>query len=353
MEAQHSPQILATVGEQTIKMQSSPETDEWQLVWCHERCHKVELEPLRTSFTDIVEKANGSLMCLKKATGFGRWLSRTPDVPFVLLADWREAKPCWDILAQDTPKHLQFTLVYTEQERQFKQASQWAASLRARGSRNTVHVVPSHLKITDLAEYAVRMLQRNKAIIGPAGLRRIASHPGTPLDGLHRVASTPSVSPCEGLRRVSSFPGCQIEALSPTCASPTAGPPGVWATQSPQIWACKAPAWPRDIQIDQSSEWEAMQQWPQEALDCEGMAAQGMFNVCKTLAWPQQQPQLEKQITPPSTPLTRESSMSFIDAEAAKWAKPVADVLSSLFKTESWEDIQSALIKSEPEIYED
>lgn len=355
-EAQPSAQILATVAEQGMKAPASAESVEgWQFVWCHERCHKVDLEPLRASFAETVEKANGTLMCLKKATGFGRWLSRMPNVPFVLLADWREAKPCWDVLSQEMPNQLQFTLVYTEQERQFKQASQWAATLRARGGRNAIHVVPSHIKNTELADYVVRMLQRNKAMVCPAGMRRIASHPGTPCEGMRRVTSSPTVSPCEGIRRVSSFPGCQPEALSPTSAAVAGPPPGVWATQSPQsTWACKSPAWPRDVQIDQSMEWEAMQQWPQDSLECDGEVTQGQYDTCKALpVWPLQSPQQHKDIITPCSPMGAQSPSSFVDTEAAKWAKPVAAVLSSIFKSESWEDIQSALQLSEPDYYED
>jgi len=355
-EAQPTTQILSTVADQGIKAPSSTDSGEgWQLVWCHERCHKVDLEELRNSYSETVEKASGSLMCLKKATGFGRWLTRMPNIPFVLLADWREAKPCWDVLSQDTPHQLQFTLVYCEQERQFKQASQWAASLRARGSRNAIHVVPIHVKCTELAEYAVRMLQRNKAIVCPAGMRRIASHPGTQslpqCEGLRRVTSCSSVtgvtSPMgEMLRRVSSFPGCQPEALPPTGVAAAGPPPGVWVAPSPQAW-CKVE------QIDQSMAWAALEQWPQEAMECEGMAMQ--MSACKALAlWSQSS--LQKEMTPPCSPISTTpggSPASFVESEQGKWATPVARVLSSIFKSESWEDISSALQLAEPDQYED
>jgi hypothetical protein len=342
------PAILATVADQGAKSPTSAVGGEgWQLVWCHERCHKVDLEPLRTSFSETVEQANGSLLCLKKATGFGRWLARMPNIPFVLLADWREAKPCWEILAQDQNSQLLFTLVYTEQERQFKQASQWAASLRSRGCRNVVNVVPSHIKISELADYVVRTLQRNKTMVYPAGMRRVASHPGT--DAMNQIASSPG-SPCEGMRRVSSFPGCQSEGSSPSARGP---PPGVWASQSPQgAWACKTTVWPRDVQVDQSMEWEAMQQWGQAELECEGMV--GKFNTCKSpTLWSQDEGKWMQVGGPTTFVAVPGPRKTFVETEASKWAKPVAEVLSSICKSASWEEIRSALQVSEPDFYED
>merc|ERR1712032_285402 len=257
-------------------------------------------------------------------------------------------------IAQDAPNELQFTLVYTEQDRQFKQASQWAATLRARGSRSAVHVVPSHIKDSELADYAVSMLQQNKTIACPAGMRRVASLPSTSGQELCKVASSSSISLCEGLRRVSSFPGCVTEAMSPNRTDAFGTPPGVWSAQSQQLaWSCQVPAWPRDEQIDQRLDWEAMQQWPQETLKVENIAMQGQFNDCKPLSmWPENQ-QLQQKITPPCSPGGASTPTSFVDAEACKWSKPVADVLGSIFKTESWEDIQNALLLSEPEFYED
>jgi len=379
-EAQPSAQILATAaGEQGLKVIDPSQADSsegWQLVWCHERCHKVDLDPVRDAFTEAIGKANGSLVCLKKATGFGRWVSRMPNVPFVLLADWREAKPCWDILSEDVPHEMQLTVVYTEQERQFKQASQWAASLRARGARNIIHVVPVHITSADLADYAVRLLQRNKAMVCPAGMRRIASHPGTTLplangacEGLRRATSSNGVSNLaspisEGIRRVSSFPGfCQAEALL-GAAGP---PPGVWAARAQALWACKPGAYPGpqvSVQIDQSMDWAALEQW-QEAAEGEGLALQRLAGKALLPPWPQRlggmAPGTPQKGTPPCSPTSTDwcctspggSPFSFVEAEQGKWSKPVAAVLASIFKSESGQDIQFMLQQSEPDHYED
>ena len=150
-------------------MQQTTDAEVWQLVWRYERSHKVELEPLRLSLTETVEKAKGSLVCLKKATGFGRWLSRKPNIPFVLLAHWREAKPCWDAICQENPTQLQFTVGYTEQETQYKQASWWAASQRARGCRNAIHVVPMHVEGIELASCVVKAVHLRPMLVLPPG----------------------------------------------------------------------------------------------------------------------------------------------------------------------------------------
>eukprot|EP00931_Biecheleriopsis_adriatica_P064155 TRINITY_DN38983_c0_g1_i1.p1 TRINITY_DN38983_c0_g1~~TRINITY_DN38983_c0_g1_i1.p1 ORF type:complete len:298 (+),score=48.50 TRINITY_DN38983_c0_g1_i1:143-1036(+) len=67
---------------------------QWRLVWCHELCHKPASQELRSVILHLVEKGGGRFTCHKKAARFLDWWVKNGDIPFVLLTDWREVKPC-------------------------------------------------------------------------------------------------------------------------------------------------------------------------------------------------------------------------------------------------------------------
>eukprot|EP00442_Polarella_glacialis_P005043 CAMPEP_0115071812 /NCGR_PEP_ID=MMETSP0227-20121206/13883_1 /TAXON_ID=89957 /ORGANISM="Polarella glacialis, Strain CCMP 1383" /LENGTH=296 /DNA_ID=CAMNT_0002458491 /DNA_START=210 /DNA_END=1100 /DNA_ORIENTATION=- len=71
----------------------------WALVWVHEKCHKPENVELRTNLVQLVQKASGGAVCIKKAQKFQEWLL-TNTLPYVLLTDWREAKPCLESIEE-------------------------------------------------------------------------------------------------------------------------------------------------------------------------------------------------------------------------------------------------------------
>lgn len=50
-------------------------------------------------------------------------------MPLVLLTDWRETKPCMQILAKHSFHHPQVTLVYTQGQKQLSLASRWVCTL--------------------------------------------------------------------------------------------------------------------------------------------------------------------------------------------------------------------------------
>jgi len=111
----------------------------WRVVWCHERCHKRESEDLRRELGEACRAVGASLVCLKKAGKFADWLhggqrngSRKP-TPYVLVSDWREAKPCMDFLARDHPSSRPLlTVLLCDERRHFERASTWAHSLPPR-----------------------------------------------------------------------------------------------------------------------------------------------------------------------------------------------------------------------------
>lgn len=275
-------------------------------------------------------------MCLKKAVQFGRLLSRRPTLPFVLLADWREAKPCWDILAEGVPDQLQLIVVYTEQDRQVKQAARWAETRSQHGCEVPVHVVPGHVAQAEVAAYLVRILQDGKLLACPTG-PRIVRRPITQVREQHRVVGSSGIDFCAGMRRVSSFPGCQPELL-PLASVAAVGPPlAIWTLQPAQsLWMCKAASMTACMQ-DQILDSEEPPQ----------RASETMSEKCAG------GPQKHMQLDHPQSPHFAAESASFVDQEAAKWAKPVADMLSSIFTSESLEDVERQLALCQPDYYED
>lgn len=66
-------------------------------------------------------------MCHKKAAKFGAWLSNTEQPNYVLLTDWREAKPCMDIISSSC-KFIRM-IVFCEMETTFRKAIEWVRHL--------------------------------------------------------------------------------------------------------------------------------------------------------------------------------------------------------------------------------
>jgi hypothetical protein len=78
-------------------------------------------------------------VCHKKAAKFEAWLSSAVQPNYILVADWREAKPCIEV----TSKGFKFSqmIVYCETDSTFRKASEWACQLPFEAG--LVHVVNS------------------------------------------------------------------------------------------------------------------------------------------------------------------------------------------------------------------
>lgn len=99
----------------------------WRLIWCHERCHKGECELLRNTVNEAAAQAGARLIALKKASKFAMWLGRTRRPPFILLTDWREAKPCMRIITQVHPEPWPAAvIVLCSLQQQVGRAAVWA-----------------------------------------------------------------------------------------------------------------------------------------------------------------------------------------------------------------------------------
>jgi hypothetical protein len=99
-----------------------------QLVWCYEHCHKLDNADLRNQFSLMAQKCGAHLVRLKKASTFAEWASH-PRPPFILIAEWREAKPLMRVLRNGAMPFI--TFVYSETPRSALRAHAWVSTLDA------------------------------------------------------------------------------------------------------------------------------------------------------------------------------------------------------------------------------
>eukprot|EP00927_Polykrikos_kofoidii_P075112 TRINITY_DN71177_c0_g1_i1.p1 TRINITY_DN71177_c0_g1~~TRINITY_DN71177_c0_g1_i1.p1 ORF type:complete len:261 (-),score=38.05 TRINITY_DN71177_c0_g1_i1:52-834(-) len=129
---------VGMVQEETVQVQDK--RGWWRLIWCHERCHKAVNEKRRQGMSDSANTLGGSLICFKKAKAFRHWMGRAKRPMYVLVADWREGKPCMqtvsNLAAEDRPS---VTVIVCDTDRQKHKALQWAKILPAEAG--LVHVV--------------------------------------------------------------------------------------------------------------------------------------------------------------------------------------------------------------------
>merc|ERR1719297_567027 len=94
---------------------------------------------------DQVTKAHGTVLRFRKAAGFGRWLEEPslegPEMPWVLLTDWREVKPCLELL-RASARQPGLILVHTSSEKQYKRSLEWKASMKTTAGDNLFILPP-------------------------------------------------------------------------------------------------------------------------------------------------------------------------------------------------------------------
>jgi len=95
------------------------------LVWCNEHIHKPQCDAQRIAVSTAVAQAGASLLCLKKGAQFSTWAAAACRAPFVLLTNWREAKPCMAAAQQHPWSYPVFTVVICEQHVQYMRARAW------------------------------------------------------------------------------------------------------------------------------------------------------------------------------------------------------------------------------------
>jgi hypothetical protein len=111
----------------------------WRVVWCYERCHKQESVAQREKIRMATKACDATLICLKKAKQFAEWTERGPRPPFMLVADWREAKPCIKVICSpECQSKPILTVVVCTSQQQHSRASTWAQTLPP--SAGCVHI---------------------------------------------------------------------------------------------------------------------------------------------------------------------------------------------------------------------
>jgi len=86
----------------------------------------------RDAIRVATESWGASLICLKKAKQFSLWAERVARPPFMLVADWREAKPCIKVICGTECCNKPFlTVIVCTSLQQHSRASLWAQSLPA------------------------------------------------------------------------------------------------------------------------------------------------------------------------------------------------------------------------------
>lgn len=164
----------------------------WRFVWCSERCFKDENLDRREKLGDFAQERCGKLLCMRKAKRFGHWLEAQKDErfePYVLLTDWREAKPCLkEIIEIPQATQPTFMVVFCETQMLVKRVQEWSAAV-ARVSGLSFQVRPA--VALDLLE--VLLVGSARALVAYDGFlsapdqvaSKVALAPGVASGGLH------------------------------------------------------------------------------------------------------------------------------------------------------------------------
>jgi len=127
----------------------------WKLVWCHQDCHKPELDPVRRTLMAAAQAVGASLVCLKRAQRFEEWVSYRQRPPFALLTNRREVVGCLQASAeQPASNRPAFTIVACEEDSRQKHGSPvWVQQLGTAGGPVLTRQSPEDVG-TILAELA-------------------------------------------------------------------------------------------------------------------------------------------------------------------------------------------------------
>lgn len=136
---------------------------EQQVVWCHEHCHKGHNAARKKMLSSLCCDYGVALVCHKKAAKVEAWLNETVKPNYILLTDWREAKPCMKIDILREKALFTDMIVYCETEQTFRKASEWARSLTL--EVGNVHVVRT---TSDLDALLAKVLSKQSQQQKPA-----------------------------------------------------------------------------------------------------------------------------------------------------------------------------------------
>lgn len=144
----------------------------WRLVWCHDRYQQLTRARTdrRKAFEEATAASDAELMYLRKACHFEAWCRRQSTIPYILLTDWREAKPCMEVVvglkAEQRPV---FMVVICEVSRERTRATRWAQSLATDAATPLYihHNIDSQYSLVDGLIARLNDLVRKDAMLPP------------------------------------------------------------------------------------------------------------------------------------------------------------------------------------------
>jgi len=103
----------------------------WNVVWCHEHCHKGSKVGVARSLHEVVKDVGASMVLLKKADRYMTWLEAQHSRPHVLITNWREVKPTVQSLAEagSCRRRAASIIVLAESDVVYHRAFEWTKSL--------------------------------------------------------------------------------------------------------------------------------------------------------------------------------------------------------------------------------
>lgn len=166
----------------------------WQLLWCCERCNKATNSETKNTLQNMAKIFGGSLQCIKKAD---KIKSHPTKCDYVVVADWREAKPIVDIFVE-VPSMTRPTsmLIICSTVRSYENALHWVAKeavMKAPGVRFDVFRgqddTPDDFDdFCNSIQRGLQMFSSSALPKAPPGLsnsiRALSSGPGQPLSFL-------------------------------------------------------------------------------------------------------------------------------------------------------------------------
>lgn len=104
--------------------------------------------------------------CLKKAKRFAAWLEAAvhQEMPYVLLTDWREVKPCLQVMARTESPRPFMIVVFLDEPLHLDRVLNWTRSLPIQGISDRMHVILDVCELKVLLADMVHRLRHAEAL---------------------------------------------------------------------------------------------------------------------------------------------------------------------------------------------
>lgn len=356
-----SPRAPAPLAQAT----KGSDTEQWKLIWCHERCYKAELSDFRLSLTEAADKAGYEVICFKKVTGFKKWIAEVAIPPSVLLTDWREAKPCVEVLDKSQTT-FKVVIVYVSDDKQLRAASKWAQALPA---QEHVRIIRSRSDPKDFTAHVMRSVHSaaGREVMAQWHCRPASSvEPKKPpvlrslsLQNLFDAGESPNAkdgkSSDTDSTPVASRRGCGTNAAHGILTPP---PPGAFSREraasvrSGKSLATDSTAVVRQVHGSIIAGRGALALPPPGSFAHQTLNAKSSKRLANAPMKGFRQPNNSCMKAATSAP-AQPPPNSFVCERARVWSVPVTRVLASIFPSQSCLEVSNALSVAAPDVYND